>query len=168
MRIAGLAAFVLSVSAYACGGGGGPNGSDQRSCNDGGSGNTINGSYCDGTPMNFTDVHFLTVSSALRIEYDNKIGTGGEEKTLQIILINNPMPNVDIFILQSGAQVRRLLADAQAPQDLTMQLDMKSKVNLSEYTGAAGSHISGMFAFLFMSGRTLNGKFDGMVENAMQ
>jgi hypothetical protein len=165
--IARRAAAAILVLAFGCGGGGGDG--DERHCNDGGDGNTLNGSYCEDVDMIFTQAKFLTVSTALRIEYVRPIGTG-IEKTLQIILDGSRVvlePNVDIQLLAAGAQIRRILVNAQAPLTLTGEVEASSTIRFSEYTGAIGSRIAGQFAILFKSGRTLSGEFEGTIEDAM-
>jgi hypothetical protein len=139
-----------------------------RHCNDGGSGNTLRGSYCEGLDVAFSEVKALTVSTALRIEYVRPIGTGSE-KTLQLILDGSVVilePNVEIKLLDAGAQVRRILADAQAPQNLTDELEPQSSITFTTYSGEIGSRITGSFAILLKSGRTLSGDFDATIEDA--
>jgi hypothetical protein len=165
----GMAAICALSTCLACGGGG--KNSDEHKCNDGGSGNELHGSYCEDTPMNFTDVRFLTIGSGLRIEYDRTLGSGSE-KTLQIILDGSRyvfMDNTDIPLLEDGGLVRRILADAQEPQNLTVELDpMKpQKIHFDKYNSKIGSPVSGSFGFLFKSGRTLDGSFTGTLESAM-
>lgn len=159
-----LPILLLPALLAACGG------SDDglRHCNDGGSGSTLHGSYCEGIDMAFSEVAILTISGALRIEYVRPLGTG-LEKTLQIIIdgsVINLEPNVEIELLAAGAQVRRVIAEAQAPQTLTGELEPSSSITFSQLTGEIGSPIAGEFAMLFKSGRTLGGEFAGTIEDA--
>lgn len=160
-----LAVALPLVLLAACGG---KDEGEERRCNDGGSGSTLRGSYCEDVEMRYTDVKFLIVSDSLRIEYVRPVGTGSE-KTLQIILNGTEVvlePNVDIKLLDSGAQVRRVIAESPAPLTLTGEIESTSTLTFREYTGAIGSKVTGMFALLFKSGRTLSGDFEGVIEDA--
>jgi hypothetical protein len=158
-----LLAIVIFALFAGCGG---PGEGDERHCNDGGSPNKLEGSYCEDVSMIYTEVRFLTVSTALRIEYVRPLGSGSE-KTLQIILDGSRVvlePNVDIQLLATGAQIRRVLAEAQIT--LTQEIEASSTIRFHEYNGAVGSRVSGQFAILFKSGRTLSGEFEGVIEEA--
>src|SRR5262245_17335989 len=105
----------------ACGGDDG----GEKHCNGGGSGNTLEGSYCEDTEMIFAEVKCLLVANNLRIEYVRMIGTGSE-KTLQIILSGDNVtlePNREINLKMVAAEVRRVVAEAQEPIRLTAQIE---------------------------------------------
>jgi hypothetical protein len=156
------AAIVLGACA-ACGSG--KSQGDARACNDGTMENSINGSYCEGVPFNYTDVRISRYPDAMstEIEYRRCLGTG-VEKTLFIIIQEMNvviMANTPIDILKTSGNVQRVLPDGA--QDLTPELD-SSKPNLvtfTEWTGTANSHVAGKFGFTFKSGRVLGGYFDG-------
>jgi hypothetical protein len=155
------------AASFLCAGCGGDDG--ERECNDGEEANSLEGSYCEDTEMKYTQVRVLTVADALRIEYTRPIGTGAE-KTLQIILSGGNVvfaPNTEINLIDAGAEVRRILAEAPAPITLTQELEATSTLTLNEYNAAIGSKITGSFAMLFKSGRNLRGKFEATLEDAM-
>lgn len=164
-RLLLLVGLVALIGASSCGG---DDPGDVRGCNDGGAGNALRGSYCEDVEMLFTEVKALTVSKSLRIEYVRPIG-GGSEKTLQIILDGTVVvlePNVEINLLESRAQIRRIVAEAQTPLTLTGELQNTSTLSFTEYTGAIGSAVAGKFSLLFKSGRTLAGDFESVIEDA--
>lgn len=169
-RILPALAFTSMILAFAsvaasCGGGGE---GDERECNDGGSIPTLSGSYCEDVQMLYLQAKCLTIAPALRIEYVRPIGTGSE-KTLQIIVSGDNVvlePNKEIKLLAAGAEVRRILADAQAPITLTGELEQSSSLIFTEYSGMIGTPAKGSFAMLFKSGRTLRGEFECIVEDA--
>jgi hypothetical protein len=174
--------WVLLLSSMAFGTGfgcsGGKGNSDTHSCNDGASGNALSGSYCEDTPMLFTEVRFLTLDTALRIEYVRPVGSGAScetgvacEKTLQIIIDSTMymfMKSACVPVLMDGGSVRRILADTSEPIDLTMDLDPAKPQNVcfDDWNGTGG-HAAGHFGFFLKTGRTLNGLFDGTVVSAV-
>ena len=163
----GLVAVLGLVSVGTVAGCGGAD-DGYRHCNDGDSGNSLKGSYCEDIDMAYSQVRVLTVSNALRIEYVRPLGTGSE-KTLQIIIDGSSVvlePNVEIGMVASGAQVRRIVAEA--PQNLTAELEARSSITFTDYSDMTiGKHIAGKFAMLFKSGRTLNGEFEATIEDAL-
>ncbi len=150
-----------------CGGDG-----TEKAC--GGSGaNSIDGSYCEGLDISFTEVKTLLVTgSAVRIEYLRPTGTT-QEKALQIIVPLSAIPNqngTEILIGQvSGAAVQRLLSTGVIP--LTDQLDeSSSRVRFDSYSGELDTDVKGEFNFLIESGGrqlTLRGTFEGTLEDAL-
>jgi hypothetical protein len=159
------ASIIFALGLAACGG---AKEGEERECNDGGSTNTLNGSYCEDVSMLYKEVKCLTVGQALRIEYVRPIGTGSE-KTLQIIVSGENVvleAGTEIKLLDVGAEVRRIIADAQAPITLTGELEASSSLIFSEYTGMIGTPAKGSFAMLFKSGRNLRGEFECTVEDA--
>lgn len=160
----------LGICAVFCLGACGDSDGEENQCNGGGSGNTLEGSYCEDVDMIFTEVGCLTVvgSKALRIEYVRPIGTGSE-KTLQIILSGDNVvleANKEIKLTDVGAEVRRILADAAAPIRLTDELEAQSSLTFGTYTSSIGQAMDGKFAMLFKSGRNLRGEFECTLKDA--
>lgn len=167
--IATLVATLVAALALSCGNG--KDETDERACNDGGSGTALSGSYCEDIEMAYTEVKVLKVMStppAIRIEYLRTLGASAE-KTLQIILNGGTVvieADRAIDLLAADAHIRRLLPAGNV--DLTPDLDPAGNQTLtfSEYTAEIGTNSSGTFTLLFKNGRTLSGEFEGLIEDA--
>lgn len=136
-------------------------------------GNSLDGSYCEGLELLFTDVRIKVQESGdskfLTIDYLlSSADTTTPQKTLTILFEASAVmieENKMIPILDAGGRVRRITRDMTL--DLTNDLETTSQVTFSTYTGEVGSKTVGLFGFLFENGRTLDGTFEADLVDAL-
>jgi hypothetical protein len=135
-------------------------------------GNSLDGSYCEGLEMLFSDVRLKVQESGdskfITIDYLlQSADSTTPQKTLTILFeASAVMIEVDkmIPLLDAGGQVRRITADMIL--DLTDELEDSSQITFTTYTGDVGTDAKGNFGFLFKNGRTLSGTFEGQLVDA--
>ena len=158
---------VALLCAAGCGDG------DEGECN--GSdfgGGSLEGSYCSGVELKWTEVRTKLQVSGPRtffsVEYVRPAGDSLEKTLVLLFEISLVVPNQNerIRFLEASGSVRRITS---AIQDLTSSLNReRSTLTFTEpYTGELGSRVVGEFALFFDdSGRTLSGTFSGTLVDA--
>ena len=165
MRVLGGALLALALTASACGE---DNGNGELvECNGGGEPNSLEGSYCEGVSMSFSEVRIKKqpagASFFVIVDWVTPTAENSLEKTLVVAFSSETVviePGVEIPILNHGGSVRRILAEGA--MDLTSQLEpAMTRIRFDSWNGEIGSDVTGQVAMLFKSGRTLTGKFGG-------
>ncbi len=149
-------------------------GSDKSTCNGGDGANALDGSYCEGLDMEFTEVRIKSQSSGgntfMTVEYlDAELNAENPIKTLQIIFNAGAAqiePDTPVDLMTVMASVRRFPAEATRPIDLTQNLDTSSNLIFSSFSTTLGDNVKGAFNLLLDTGRTLNGTFEGPLVDA--
>ena len=144
----------------------------------GASGDSLDGSYCEDVPINFTGAEVRRQDSGdqyyVFVRYiDESSNTVEPRKVLEILIPSSAVviePNTQILIrMVQGATVRRFPSAQEGniqAIDLTPELQDTSQVTFTEFTGEVDSNAKGEFGFLFESGRTLRGTFESpIIEN---
>lgn len=165
-------AWILAAPILALAGGGCGDGSVQT-CTGTGDPDALAGSYCEGSEISFDSVELGWFASAqtLRVRY-GRLESDAERPDstrvsprFEMLLLGSRVvleAGVDIPIRDAGF-VRRWPEGASEPQILTEQLESSSSIVFDSLTLEAGGQAAGRFDLLFENGRTLRGRFDGLL-----
>lgn len=152
---------------------------DELKCGGSGSGgDSLDGSYCEDIPIQFTEATIGRQNSNGSDEYfifvryvDATANTVEPRKVLEILIPSSGVviePDKEIPIKDVvGATVRRFPSAEEGSIQaivLTQELQDTSSITFTEFTGEFDSIAKGEFALLFESGRTLSGTFEGPID----